>query len=299
MVEIDGFPEYFVDKNGIIYSKKVWRCNKSGTIRIIKPFIDRKGYLVVSIRDSNGKKKNCFVHRIVAKAFIPNPNNYPHVNHKNRNTKDNHVDNLEWCTLEQNNKYTFTIGNKMNGVACELFKNGILIGSFCSMNEAANYAVEKYNVDKNHLLNFLEFEDVNIIRTGNPLIRTWYLFHGNEIEREFKYFKDVTNYVSEKYLCSINSKKRFSVKNRLFVTDDKSYDVQSFWRQKLSNDYSYSNSNLSKWILYKDGNQISTFTGLSQVIDYLKANYPELNIRQLIRTKETQMFRLEKEDWLA
>ena len=50
--------------------------------------------------------KNRFVHRLVAKAFIPNPNNFPFVNHKDENPLNNHVSNLEWCT----NKYNLAYG---------------------------------------------------------------------------------------------------------------------------------------------------------------------------------------------
>lgn len=50
----------------------------------------------------NGVKKTCIVHRIIAKAFIPNPNNYPQINHIDGHPDNNNVDNLEWCTAKQN-----------------------------------------------------------------------------------------------------------------------------------------------------------------------------------------------------
>ena len=63
-----------------------------------------RGYQIVSLRKDD-KRKNKYVHRLVAEAFIPNPNNLSEVNHKNLNKKDNTVDNLEWCTNVENKRH--------------------------------------------------------------------------------------------------------------------------------------------------------------------------------------------------
>ena len=57
-----------------------------------------------------GKPKHLYIHRLVAKAFIPNPENKPCVNHKDGNKHNNHVDNLEWCTVLENNRHAQAIG---------------------------------------------------------------------------------------------------------------------------------------------------------------------------------------------
>lgn len=74
--------------------------------KVLKPHIDKDGYLRVRLYKN---KKNIYigVHKCVAKAFIPNPNNLPEVNHKNEIRSDNRVDNLEWCT----NWYNIHYGN--------------------------------------------------------------------------------------------------------------------------------------------------------------------------------------------
>ena len=77
---------------------------KNGKEQIIKGNINQKGYCIVDLY-KNKEKKHFQVHRLVAKAFIPNPNNYPIVNHKDENPSNNRVDNLEWCTPKYNSNY--------------------------------------------------------------------------------------------------------------------------------------------------------------------------------------------------
>ena len=71
---------------------------------ILKNQIARKGYERV-ILCINNSPKNYFVHRLVANAFIPNPDNLPQVNHKDENKLNNRVENLEWCTQKYNVNY--------------------------------------------------------------------------------------------------------------------------------------------------------------------------------------------------
>lgn len=72
--------------------------------RIICPNRFPKGYLGCTLYKS-GSQKLRYIHRLVAEAFIPNPQNLPQVNHKDENKSNNRVDNLEWCTQEYNTNY--------------------------------------------------------------------------------------------------------------------------------------------------------------------------------------------------
>lgn len=71
---------------------------------ILKNYLSNNGYLQVFLYGKNARK-SFSVHRLVAEAFIPNPNNFPQVNHKDENPTNNSVDNLEWCTAIYNNRY--------------------------------------------------------------------------------------------------------------------------------------------------------------------------------------------------
>lgn len=77
--------------------------------KILKPILDEWGYEKVSL-SKGGKCVSRKVNRLVAQAFIPNPNNYPQVNHKDGIKTHNYIENLEWCTASQNMKHCFENG---------------------------------------------------------------------------------------------------------------------------------------------------------------------------------------------
>lgn len=92
--------------------EKLYQVSNTGKVRRIfkadlrelKGTIKKGGYKGVLLK-LNKKNKWELVHRLVAKAFIPNPNNLPQVNHKDENKLNNLVDNLEWCDSKYNNNY--------------------------------------------------------------------------------------------------------------------------------------------------------------------------------------------------
>ena len=80
---------------------KVWSYKNE---KFLKPGIYKKGYLYVNLwKDGGFKTKQ--IHRLVAEAYIPNPDNLPQVNHKDENKANNCLQNLEWCDCKYNNNY--------------------------------------------------------------------------------------------------------------------------------------------------------------------------------------------------
>lgn len=80
----------------------------------LKPAIhkDKDGYLHVNVKQQNGKRyTHIGIHRLVAFAFIPNPNNKPYVNHKDSNITNNKLSNLEWVTAKENHLHAYLYGN--------------------------------------------------------------------------------------------------------------------------------------------------------------------------------------------
>lgn len=76
----------------------------SGKVKLLKQIPDKDEYKTIQLC-KNGKIKTYKVHRLVAIAFIPNPDNLPIINHKDEDKTNNNVNNLEWCTIAYNNNY--------------------------------------------------------------------------------------------------------------------------------------------------------------------------------------------------
>ena len=102
--DIKGYESlYQVSNLGRIKSLKNNRDNyREKILKVVQR--GKHGYLGIGLH-KNGKSKSFYIHRLVAEAFIPNPNNYKEVNHKDENKQNNRVENLEWCTREYNNRY--------------------------------------------------------------------------------------------------------------------------------------------------------------------------------------------------
>ena len=99
---------YEVSNTGKVRSNNYLGHGKQQELSLAK---DQKGYLRVRIY-KDGSRQTVKVHREVAKAFIPNPENKPEVNHKDGDKENNHVENLEWATPSENTTHAYDSGLK-------------------------------------------------------------------------------------------------------------------------------------------------------------------------------------------
>lgn len=106
---IEGYPNYQISSIGRVKSLERNIVKGRGGLykieeKILKGGKDGKGYLFVHLY-KNRKQKNYYIHRLVASAFLDNPNNLLEVNHKDEDKTNNQLTNLEWCTSQYNNNY--------------------------------------------------------------------------------------------------------------------------------------------------------------------------------------------------
>lgn len=159
----NGF--YSVDQNGtvrsndrIVFNEGSQKYNKIQG-KVLKSCANNMGYLYVDLM-INKKRSRQLIHRLVAITFLPNPHNYPCINHKDCNPKNNHIDNLEWCDYSYNNKYAFDHGKRFvtekmhkaykapkphmwKGVSCYDKNTGEKVKEYCSITAAAQDLYEK------------------------------------------------------------------------------------------------------------------------------------------------------------
>ena len=109
---------YIVSSSGRVAKLKTARkqkgragalCVKTYPGGVLHPY-DNCGYGMVTLSREDKSRAKFLVHRLVAIAFIPNPENKPHINHKDGVKKNNAVSNLEWCTIAENNRHGFLTG---------------------------------------------------------------------------------------------------------------------------------------------------------------------------------------------
>lgn len=145
-LEISGLKkEYLIDEHGNVFDIT--------TNKFRKPYFNNKGYVMMSFY-IDGKSKTKFVHRLVLGAFAPiiGMENLQ-VNHKDGDKRNNHIDNLEWCTQSENQKHAYKMGlNTNKGIknpACKLTEKEVIeIADLLLQNVTVKKLSEMYNVSE-------------------------------------------------------------------------------------------------------------------------------------------------------
>lgn len=147
---------YEINKEGAIRSL-VYRGRSRGNIFLYNRVLNlkyckaRSGYPYVDLFDG-AKRKRFYVHRLVAEAFLENPENKPFVNHKDFNKENYHVDNLEWVTPSENCQHALNnnIGYmKERHKNCKLSEEDVVL--IKSSSEKTKVLAEKFNVTPRHI----------------------------------------------------------------------------------------------------------------------------------------------------
>lgn len=156
---IDDYPYYEISSFGRVRSidriiVDSWGRSYFKAGQLIKITEQRDDYnyvqLMVVVYDVNGKPHRVIVARLVAKMFIPNPNNLPQVNHIDEDSTNNHVDNLEWCTALYNINYGETIlrRSKTRSRPIDVYNlNNVYLGTYKSAVDAS----KKFNVSRSSI----------------------------------------------------------------------------------------------------------------------------------------------------
>ena len=150
---ITGYKDiYKIYQNGDVES-----YYKNGNTKILKHCIHTRGYKYVFL-SKNSKQKHFLIHRLLALHFIENPNNYPLVDHIDRDTQNNNLENLRWTTSSINNRNRNKYGKYLKGVS----KNGNKFEASISINRKKTYlgrfdteieAHQIYMVEYNKIMN--------------------------------------------------------------------------------------------------------------------------------------------------
>ncbi len=127
------------------------KCRFAKEDRLLKPHIGKRGYYVYNLC-YKGKNKICSMHRLVAQAFISNPENKREVNHKDSNKLNNEISNLEWTTPQENSRHAV----KSEGSKKFFHKRGASKYNYCGN---VRWRAEIRIDNKNNYLGTFEFKE--------------------------------------------------------------------------------------------------------------------------------------------
>ena len=247
MEPIPSHPSYLISRDGKVWSKK--------SNRYLKIQTNKNGYLRIALCE-NKKRTHFTIHQLVANAFIPNPNNYPTVNHINgKDITNNNVNNLEWCTHAENTQHAHDTGlikAYKRAVLC-YDKDDNFIKKYISASEAARILNKKSST---HICDACSGNVKTaygfVWKYENELIKT--------IPKDLEDWKFIDGY-RNKYKISKNGEVWSFLRNKLLtiqIQADKMKKIhlmhKTYLLHRLVAKTYVANPNNDKWVRFKDGN---------------------------------------------
>lgn len=227
---VSGYEKYEVSSLGNVRNIKTKRILKAS---------NTGGYYSISI--TNGKQKTISIHQLVAKAFIPNPENKLQVNHKDKNGLNNNLENLEWLTNRENSIHRSNGVTQTTNQNLEIYK----------INKDTDEILEKYNSIENAAKSFIENNNFKIktVRSGISMVINnkqqsaygykWEKVEQNNLENEIWKEIDIENEDTKGYFVS--SLGRFRNKKVVIMKDYKPHN----------SGYIYLRVNIKKYALHR------------------------------------------------
>lgn len=156
--KIKGYDNYYICKETTeVLSTKDRKNTTAGTYKVLKPVNNSKNssnnYLIVTLVDELGRRKNRPIHRLMCETFLPNPENKAHVNHKDGNKLNNAFSNLEWATEQENSQHAVDTGlttyDHCSKEVHQYTVDLVYIATFCSDREATRITTVPFqNISK-------------------------------------------------------------------------------------------------------------------------------------------------------
>lgn len=207
--DIDGFGGlYAITSRG-----RVWAYPNSTRSKghWLKPRIDNHGYAKVGLYLGDKKYKWIFIHRLVAIAYIPNPQNKPFINHKDFNRVNNNIENLEWCTHWENMNYSYVRG-RFNA---EVRDNALKKAQRIAKEQKTYLAAHKATKEKQSWRKMVEkakelktWEKAHVA-AWKVLKKKTKLFKDGVFVAEFESIKEASRYAADMGWCSYDTLRAF------------------------------------------------------------------------------------------